>query len=72
MTCIAMTRQTADIYQCARMILFDQCPPDREHYLCMMGEDDTVFDCTQCWDAFLQGVAAGTIELPKTKGGTLA
>lgn len=72
MTCIAMTRQTADIYQCARMILFDQCPPDREHYLCMMGEDDTALDYTQCWDNYLQGVAAGEIKLPsRRKGATV-
>lgn len=65
MACIAMTKSSFSLYQCARMILRDECPPCREYYLCMVEEDDTVFDCTQCWDAFLQGIAAGTIELPK-------
>lgn len=71
MACIAMTKKEYNLHTCARMILFDQCPPDNKHYLCMMSEDDTP-DCTKCWDDYLRGVAAGEIELPKTKGRALA
>lgn len=47
------------------MILNDQCPPERKHYLCMQGEDDTARDCTQCWSNYLWGITFGTIELPR-------
>lgn len=52
------------LWKCARMILADQCPPDNKHYLCMKQEDDTP-DCTLCWCNYLEGIAAGAIELPK-------
>lgn len=63
-----MTEKERDLHSCARMILFDQCPPDRKHYLCMKGEDDSGLDCTLCWDNYLWGIASGTIELPKAEG----
>lgn len=59
-----MTKKEWDLQRCALMILEDQCPPDRAHYLCMVSEDCTG-DCTRCWYNYLQGVAMGTIELPK-------
>lgn len=59
-----MTVKEAALQQCALMILSDQCPPDRKHYLCMMGEDETG-DCTQCWSNYLWGLTMGTIELPR-------
>lgn len=40
------------IFQLARMILHDQCPPDNRMYLCTMGEE-TECDCTTCWDNYL-------------------
>lgn len=40
------------------MILNDQCPPERDMYLCNMGEDDCV-DCTLCWENYLFYVANG-------------
>ena len=58
-----MTRKEHVFRQCARMILYDQCPPDRKHYLCMKQEDDTGA-CTQCWENYLWGLAKGDIELP--------
>ena len=58
-----VTKKESDLRRCAFMILRDQCPPDRKHYLCMVSEDDTG-DCTMCWDNYLWGVAAGKIELP--------
>lgn len=67
MACIAMTKSSFSLYQCAKMILRDQCPPDRKHYLCMVSEDDTG-DCATCWDKYLYGVAAGAIELSKAEG----
>ena len=59
-----VTKKEGTLLDCARMILFDQCPPDNKHYLCMEGEDDTG-DCTLCWGNYLRGVIAGKIELPK-------
>lgn len=59
-----VTKKEVALLDCARMILFDQCPPDNKHYLCMKQEDDTP-DCTLCWDNYLWGVIAGKIELPK-------
>ena len=58
------TKKENDLWQCAFMILRDECPPEREHYLCMKGEDDSP-DCAQCWGDYLWGVGAGTIELPR-------
>lgn len=72
MDCIAMTKKECNLHECARMILFDQCPPDNKYYLCMATEDDTSLDCTQCWSNYLWGVAAGTIELPKVARGARA
>ena len=69
MACIAMTKKECDLHSCARMILLDQCPPDNKHYLCMVSEDDTALDCTQCWDNYLWDVAEGTIELPSRRKG---
>lgn len=48
-----MTPKEAAFQQCAFMILNDQCPPDRTHYLCMMREDDGLGSCTQCWSNYL-------------------
>lgn len=41
-----------EMYQLARMILQDQCPPDNRMYLCRMCEDDCL-DCTSCWNNYL-------------------
>jgi len=57
-----MTITEAAFSQCAFMILFDQCPPDTNHYLCMKEEDDSIVDCTQCWSNYLWGLTMGTIE----------
>lgn len=59
-----MTKKEHALHKCARMILLDQCPPERKYYLCMKVEDDSAVDCTQCWDNYLWGLAAGTVELP--------
>jgi len=59
-----LTEKESALWDCARMILQDQCPPDRKHYLCMKSEDDTG-DCTLCWDNYLWGIAGDTVELPK-------
>lgn len=72
MACIAMTKKERNLHECACMILHDQCPPDRNHYLCMVSEDDTALDCTQCWDNYLWGVVEGTIELPSRRKGATA
>jgi hypothetical protein len=62
---LRLTEKEYALRECAHMILHDQCPPKRKHYLCMGEEDDTTFDCSSCWYNYLQGIAAGTIELPK-------
>ena len=64
MVCV-MTKKESDLHRCALMVLHDQCPPERKHYLCMMQEDDAALDCAQCWSNYLWGIAAGTIELPE-------
>lgn len=63
-----MTVKEAAFQRCAFMILHDQCPPAREHYLRLMGEDDSAQDCTQCWSNYLWGLTMETVELPKTEG----
>lgn len=57
---------------CALMILRDECPPAREHYLCMRGDDDTTRDCTQCWENYIWGISFGFIELPHKERGSRA
>lgn len=59
-----MTQKEYAFLECARMILFDQCPPERKHYLCMVSEDCTA-NCTQCWSDYLWKVGMGTIEPPR-------
>lgn len=65
MPVMMLTQKEHAFMECARMILFDQCPPERKHYLCMVSEDCTA-DCTQCWSNYLWKVGMGTIELPKS------
>lgn len=57
-----VTKKELAIFKCAQMILLDQCPPERKHYLCMEVEDDSAVDCAQCWDRYLWGIADGSIE----------
>lgn len=70
-----MNEREAVFLQCAHMILNDQCPPERGHYLCMNCDDD-VGDCTQCWFNYLWGLSVGTIDPHKArvaiKGGVSA
>ena len=66
MSVMILTEKERALMDCAHMILFDQCPPERKHYLCMMSEDCTG-DCAQCWLNYLHGIGAGTIKLPKAK-----
>lgn len=65
MSVMILTEKECALMDCARMILFDQCPPDSKHYLCMVSEDCTG-DCAQCWINYLRGIGAGEITLPKT------
>lgn len=67
MSVMILTEKESALAECANMILFDQCPPDRMHYLCMKEEDDTICNCTQCWRDYLWGIRAGTIKLPSKK-----
>lgn len=56
-----MTLMEYAFFHCAHMILQDQCPPDSRHYLCMKEEDDSIRDCSQCWNNYLWGLSMGTI-----------
>ena len=47
-----------NMFQLARMILHDECPPDNRMYYCNMGEDPEC-DCTECWDKYLFWAANG-------------
>lgn len=40
------------MFELARMILHNECPPDNRMYLCNMGEEPEC-DCTECWDKYL-------------------
>ena len=60
MPIMSFTVKEAMLYKCAEMILFDECPPERKYYLCMVSEDCTG-DCTLCWCNYLMGIGAGTI-----------
>lgn len=66
MSVMRLTEKESTFFRCARMILLDQCPPDRKYYLCMTSEDCTG-DCTQCWDNYLWGIGSDEIELPKIR-----
>lgn len=66
MSVMMLTKKECDLYDCARMILFDQCPPERKHYLCMVSENSTG-DCAQCWLNYLREIGMGNIELPSKK-----
>ena len=69
---VSLAKKENAFFECACMILYDQCPPEREHYLCMRAEDDSAVDCTQCWNNYLLKLAAGTVEFPKMKRGRAA
>ncbi len=41
------------LFECAKAILYDQCPFESDQYICRNGE---VFDetaCTRCWEQYL-------------------
>ena len=40
------------MFELARMILNDQCPPDNKMYLCRFGEEAEC-RCVECWDRYL-------------------
>ena len=71
MPAMILTEKEAAFLKCAHMILADQCPPEREHYLCMVSEDSTG-DCAQCWINYLWGIGTGAITSPKAGKGAMA
>ena len=64
MVCLRTKKENA-LWDCAFMILRDECPPDREHYLCMKQEEACGCDCFRCWDHYLRGIGGETIEFPR-------
>ena len=65
---VKVTAKEAALERCALMILADQCPPDRKHYLCMRQEDDTA-DCGLCWRNYIEAVLAGAADPHKEMKG---
>ncbi len=61
MPIMALTQKESVFLQCARMILANQCPPERKHYLCM-SQEDYIEDCTMCWSNYLWGLSTGSID----------
>ena len=41
------------------MAIRDECPPESNMYLCMLGEDNSHCDCEACWRTYLFYVANG-------------
>lgn len=55
-----MTEKERLLYDAARCILRDECPPDRRYYQCKNHPDDTEDTaCAQCWDRYLLDVVNG-------------
>lgn len=48
-----MTQKNKRLFDAARLILNDGCPPDPKQYICRVSEcfDETA--CTRCWDEYL-------------------
>lgn len=40
------------MFELARMIVHNECPPDNRMYLCRFGEEAEC-RCTECWDNYL-------------------
>ena len=53
-----------NMFQLARMILYNQCPPDNKMYFCNKGEEPEC-DCITCWDRYLFWAANGYRECDK-------
>lgn len=59
---VKVTAKEAALEKCALMILADQCPPDRKHYLCMELEDGSETACSFCWRNYIRAVLAGAAD----------
>lgn len=66
MPALKLTEKESAFMRCAEMILADQCPPSREHYLCMQQEDDTG-DCSRCWSNYLWALGCDEIKLRRNQ-----
>lgn len=57
-----MTIKEQALFDAAKSILLDECPPDTKHYFCWNNPDDTEEPrCTECWMEYLDAVANGKI-----------
>jgi len=66
MPVLRLTEKESAFLRCAEMILRDECPPDRRHYLCLKQEDDTG-DCSLCWSNYLWGIGSDEIKPREVK-----
>ena len=48
-----------NLFECALLLLDDECPPERCMQLCGMEEDATEDACRRCWKQYLYYVANG-------------
>ncbi len=62
MPVMVLTQKESAFLKCAEMILRDECPPDRKHYLCLQQEDDAESDCAQCWINYMWKIGSGEIK----------
>lgn len=46
------------MFQCALLILEDECPPDPRMYFCCHGEDPETA-CIECWRHYLDYLLSG-------------
>lgn len=57
-----MTIKEQALFDAAKSILLDECPPDTKHYFCWNNPDDPEGPrCAECWMEYLDAVANGKI-----------
>lgn len=56
---LAKPPEQYSMFELAKLILLDLCPPDETKHLCKMGEDYCDGCCTECWDKYLYWAVNG-------------
>ena len=57
-----MTRKERLLFEAAKLILRDECPPDNKHYLCKKYIDDTEEPrCEECLMTYLYEIINGNV-----------
>ena len=55
---MTVNNSNPSMYDLAKMILHDACPPDNRMYLCKIGEEQEN-RCEECWSNYLLWAASG-------------